>query len=84
MLKEINEQPDIVRNLLTEYMPSPEAEVRLGGIDLEQLFRGINRIEIIACGTSLHAAKLLKMRLKRWREFRCGLRRPANIFINAS
>lgn len=58
MLKEINEQPDIVRNLLTEYMPSPEAEVRLGGIDLEQLFRGINRIEIIACGTSLHAAKI--------------------------
>lgn len=58
MLKEINEQPDIVRNLLTEYMPSPEAEVRLGGIDLEQLFRGINRMEIIACGTSLHAAKI--------------------------
>ena len=30
----------------------------MGGIDLEQLFRGINRIEIIACGTSLHAAKI--------------------------
>ncbi len=84
MLKEINEQPDIVRNLLTEYMPSPEAEVRLGGIDLEQLFRGINRIEIIACGTSLHAAKIAQNAFETLAEFRCGLRQPANIFINAS
>ncbi len=56
MLKEIHEQPDVVRNILTDKLKNKDAEVVLDDVKLtrEQL-KKINRIQIIACGTSLHA-----------------------------
>ncbi|MCX4275012.1 MAG: glutamine--fructose-6-phosphate transaminase (isomerizing) [Candidatus Gastranaerophilales bacterium] len=56
MLKEIHEQPDVVRNVLFGKLHDAEAEVVLDSVRLnkEQL-KKINRIQIIACGTSLHA-----------------------------
>ncbi len=56
MLKEIHEQPDVVRNILQDKLKNEEDKIVLDDIKLtkEQL-KNINRIQIIACGTSLHA-----------------------------
>lgn len=56
MLKEIHEQPGIIRQVLAGRLIKPELpisleEVKLTGTDLEK----INRIQIVACGTSFHA-----------------------------
>lgn len=57
MLKEIHEQPDVIRQVLfgklaNMHAPIPLDEVTLTKEDLKKL----ERIQIIACGTSLHAA----------------------------
>ncbi len=56
MLKEIHEQPDVVRNILIDKIKSEDLAVVLDDVKLskEELTK-INRIQIIACGTSLHA-----------------------------
>lgn len=56
MLKEIHEQPDVVRNILQDKILDEFNEIKLEDVNLtkEQL-KEINRIQIIACGTSLHA-----------------------------
>ncbi|MEW5820096.1 MAG: glutamine--fructose-6-phosphate transaminase (isomerizing) [Cyanobacteriota bacterium] len=56
MLKEIHEQPGIIRQVLAGRLIKPELPVTLEEVNLsgEQLEK-INRIQIIACGTSYHA-----------------------------
>ncbi|MDB5121448.1 MAG: Glutamine--fructose-6-phosphate aminotransferase [Sphingobacteriales bacterium] len=56
MLKEIYEQPRSVKDCMRGRIYSNEGRVHLGGIDeyLEKL-KNIDRIVIIACGTSWHA-----------------------------
>jgi len=56
MLKEIHEQPDVVRNVLVGKIHDEDAEVVLDDVKLTRdELKKINRIQIIACGTSLHA-----------------------------
>lgn len=57
MLKEIHEQPDVIRQTLFDRLTSPSAPIRLNEVKLtEESLKRLNRIQIIACGTSLHAA----------------------------
>jgi glucosamine--fructose-6-phosphate aminotransferase (isomerizing) len=57
MLKEIYEQPEVVRRALGGRLDEPEATARFGGLNLDaQALRQIDRIVITACGTSYHAA----------------------------
>lgn len=61
MLKEIHEQPSVVRNILSGKLHSPESEIALNEVKLDlDTLRNLNRIQIIACGTSLHAAQVGK------------------------
>lgn len=61
MLKEIHEQGNITRQLLHKRLPSAEAEVNLPDINISAAhLHEIRQIEIIACGTSLHAAEVGK------------------------
>ncbi|MBC8120502.1 MAG: glutamine--fructose-6-phosphate transaminase (isomerizing) [Gemmatimonadaceae bacterium] len=54
MLKEIHEQPGVIRSVLEESMGDEHQPVRL---DVpEELLSGLERIYIVACGTSWHAA----------------------------
>ncbi len=57
MLKEINEQPESIRNVLRGHLLEDEGAARLGGLNLtDEEILGFNRIVITACGTSWHAA----------------------------
>jgi len=57
MLKEINEQPETVRNAFRGRLLTENGDVRLGGLrEVEDKLRKTKRIIITACGTSWHAA----------------------------
>ncbi len=57
MLKEIHEQPDVVRNVLQGKLESVEKPINLDEVKIDkETLKKLQKIEIIACGTSLHAA----------------------------
>ena len=61
MLKEIHEQPDVIRNSLNGKLFDIDAPVNLNEVKLDKdILKKLNKIEIIACGTSLHAAMVGK------------------------
>ena len=57
MLKEIFEQPDVVRNTLRERTDSEEQTIHIPELGLrDRDLAGLNRLCFVACGTSWHAA----------------------------
>ena len=61
MLKEIHEQGDVIRNVLGGKLLSSEHKVILDEFKLSaQKIKEISRVQIIACGTSLHAGMVGK------------------------
>lgn len=61
MLKEIHEQPDIVRNVLSGKLKTIDEPISLEEVTLDKAkLKDLNRIQIVACGTSLHAAMVGK------------------------
>ncbi len=61
MLKEIHEQPDVVRNVLSGKLRSIEDAITLNEVTLNKdELKKLSRIQIVACGTSLHAAMVGK------------------------
>ncbi len=57
MLKEIYEQPEVMRNVFRGRLNPETGEVKLGGLTISNReLKKINRIIITACGTSWHAA----------------------------
>jgi glucosamine--fructose-6-phosphate aminotransferase (isomerizing) len=66
MLKEIHEQPDAVAETITDRLPSLDG-VDLSDVDLEDDFlRDIERIVIVACGTSYHAGLIGRYAIEQW------------------
>ncbi|MFC7200732.1 glutamine--fructose-6-phosphate transaminase (isomerizing) [Halospeciosus flavus] len=55
MLKEIHEQPQALRQCLQERVDELSGAIDLGD-DLQQTVRGAEFIQLVACGTSYHAA----------------------------
>jgi glucosamine--fructose-6-phosphate aminotransferase (isomerizing) len=65
MLKEIHEQPQVIKNLLARYT-NERGEVVLNDIGLsDEQLRGVKRIFIQACGTSWHSGLIGKLLLER-------------------
>ena len=57
MLKEIHEQPDVMRNFLSGKLHSANEPIKLDEVKLDKSkLKDLNRIQVVACGTSLHAA----------------------------
>ena len=57
MLKEIHEQPDVIRNVLNGKLYDIDGPIALNEVKLDREgLKKLNKIQIIACGTSLHAA----------------------------
>jgi glucosamine--fructose-6-phosphate aminotransferase (isomerizing) len=66
MLKEINEQPKIVQDVLSIRMKEDEDEINLEGISLRKDdLKNIDRIYIVACGTAYHAGLVGKYLIER-------------------
>ena len=81
MLKEIHEQPDVVRNVLSGKLKAIDELISLDEVTLDkEKLKKLNRIQIVACGTSLHAAMVGKYII----EDICGIPvdvEPASEFI---
>lgn len=61
MLKEIHEQPDVIRNVLSGKLYNVDEPISLKEVQLtKETLKNLNRIQIIACGTSMHAAMVGK------------------------
>jgi glucosamine--fructose-6-phosphate aminotransferase (isomerizing) len=56
MLKEIHEQPKVIRDTLTEYLSTSEPVVDLAGVE----GGGLENMIILGCGTSYHAGMVGK------------------------
>lgn len=70
MLKEIHEQPDVIRNILVGKLHAPDENIVLNEVKLNKdTLKNLNRIQIIACGTSLHAAMVGKYLIENF----CGI-----------
>ena len=81
MLKEIHEQPDVVRNVLSGKLRAIDENIVLNEVTLDKdKLKDLNRIQVVACGTSLHAAMVGKYII----EDLCGIPvdvEPASEFI---
>ena len=56
MLKEIHEQPQVIRNAVRGRLDAEEASAKLGGLNMTPSeVRDIDRVVILGCGTALHA-----------------------------
>ena len=65
MLKEIHEQPRVVRDTLAGRMVGGELSIDELGLSYEEL-NLIDRVYVIACGTSYHAGLIAKNLIERW------------------
>lgn len=71
MLKEIYEQPNVVRNTMSGRV---DAEKILGDIFTakgEKLFQQVEQIQIVACGTSYHAGMVAKYWIENYTNVQC-------------
>lgn len=59
MLKEIHEQPQVIRNAIRGRLNTEEASAQLGGLNMSAAeVRDIERVVILGCGTALHAGMI--------------------------
>ena len=65
MLKEIHEQPRVIRDTLAGRMVGGELSIDELGLSYEEL-NLIDRVYVIACGTSYHAGLISKNLIERW------------------
>ena len=66
MMKEIHEQPDAIAETIADRLSSGDG-VDLSDVDLSDDFlRGVDRIVIVACGTSYHAGLVGRYAIEQW------------------
>jgi glucosamine--fructose-6-phosphate aminotransferase (isomerizing) len=66
MLKEIHEQPHAIADTLAGRV-SDTGRVILDELDMDaKLLRAIDKVFVVACGTSYHAAMMAKYAIERW------------------
>ncbi|WP_457573993.1 glutamine--fructose-6-phosphate transaminase (isomerizing) [Desulfolithobacter sp.] len=67
MLKEIFEQPEAILNTVKGRIMPDSVQIDLPEIGLDdETIRGIERIALVACGTSWHAALVAKYWIEKW------------------
>ena len=60
MLKEIYEQPDVVRNTLSGKLSRNHVLEEAFGVNVKEIFDKTKSVQIVACGTSYHAGMIAK------------------------
>ncbi|WP_442788962.1 SIS domain-containing protein [Halomonas sp. CUBES01] len=66
MLKEIFEQPEVIRAALEGRLSDDHVLVESFGPDAQNIFQTVKQIHIIACGTSYHAGLVARYWLERY------------------
>lgn len=67
MLKEINEQPETIRQAISGRFDLSENYAKLGGLNLSNKYiKNLKRIIIVACGTSWHCGLVSKFFLEKY------------------
>lgn len=67
MLKEIFEQPQAILNTISGRIDAESGEIKLSELNLDSAtLNSIDRIFLVACGTSWHAALIAKYWIERW------------------
>ncbi|MBN1675501.1 MAG: glutamine--fructose-6-phosphate transaminase (isomerizing) [Kiritimatiellae bacterium] len=61
MLKEIHEQPRVLRGLLQKYVVEPETVALPDLGPAEPLLKSVDRITVVSCGTAFHAGMVGKL-----------------------
>ncbi len=59
MMKEIMEQPDVIKNTITPRIENGLPSLASDGVD-DDILKNINSIRVIACGTAMHAGMVFK------------------------
>ena len=73
MLKEIHEQPHVLRNALNGRISSEGLAPGIFGEGADAIFQKTNYVKIIACGTSYHAGVTAKYWLEQYANVQCDV-----------
>lgn len=73
MLKEIYEQPLAVRNTLEGRIDNDRVTVDAFGSSAQQIFKDVQHVQIIACGTSYHSGMVARYWLEQFAGVSCNV-----------
>ena len=73
MLKEIHEQPTVVRNALQNRVSLSGLEADIFGKDADTILSKVKHVQIIACGTSYHAGMTARYWLEQYANVSCNV-----------
>jgi glutamine---fructose-6-phosphate transaminase (isomerizing) len=73
MQKEIFEQPKALTDILEERLLCSEIPVEIFGNDAKKIFDKIKRLQIVACGSSFHAALVGKYWIEKYAKLPCNV-----------
>ncbi|AWL13379.1 Glutamine--fructose-6-phosphate transaminase (isomerizing) [Saliniradius amylolyticus] len=73
MLKEIHEQPIVVRNTLQQRLTEEGVDANVFGANAEELLSQVRHVQIVACGTSYHSGLTAKYWLEEYANVSCGV-----------
>ena len=73
MLKEIHEQPTVVRNALQGRLGDEDVSADLFGDNADEILKNIKHVQIIACGTSYHAGMTARYWLEQYANVSCNV-----------
>jgi len=96
MLKEIYEQPDVIKATLDGRVSKSQILEQAFGIDAKDIFDKVESVQIVACGTSFHAGQVAKYWLESVAKLPCSVDiasdyryrdiivRPCTLFVTIS
>lgn len=96
MLKEIYEQPNVLRNTIQSRMSKVAVLEECFGIEAKAIFDQVEAVQILACGTSYHAGMVAKYWFEDWAGIPCAVEvaseyryrktvvRPNTLFVSVS
>lgn len=73
MLKEIHEQPTVVRNALQNRMTDTGLVEGIFGEGAEEILNQVKHVQIVACGTSYHAGMTARYWLEQYANVSCNV-----------
>ena len=73
MMKEIYEQPDVIKNTLTGRIGKTKVLEEAFGTSAKDIFEKVEHVTIVACGTSYHAGVVAKYWLEDWGGLPCSV-----------